>query len=118
MNSGVPSFPADPIAKVVLNRMPEGLVASPDVLSEFLDPPQLRGQWFTADAWQQTSELLRVDNGISPEEYGKAINTFATIQDNLQGWASDRPDMGTNGYAATLGSDMRAAGNKAWTGIR
>jgi hypothetical protein len=111
------TFPFDRIASTVLDVVPGGLVASPAVLSEFLDPPDARGAWFCNAAWQQASLLLRKDDGITADEYQDLIARFNRIQDALIRWTELRPDM-TKGYAETLPDNMRRAGASAWTDIR
>jgi hypothetical protein len=86
--------------------MPDGLVASRAVLTEFLDPPDERGDWFSNEAWQQASLLLRDDGAITDEEYTDMIVHFNRLQDALIAWAKARPDM-SKGYAETLSDGDR-----------
>jgi hypothetical protein len=111
------TFPLDRVASTVLDVVPGGLVASPAVLSEFLDPPDARGAWFCNETWQEASLLLRDDAEITFEEYQDLIARFNRIQDALIRWTELRPDM-TKGYAETLPDNMRRAGASAWTDIR
>ncbi len=111
------AFPFDRVASTVLDVVPDNLVAGPEVLSEFLDPPDQRGDWFSNEAWQEASTLLRDDDAITAGEYQDLIARFNRIQDALIRWTELRPDM-SKGYAETLSNDMRRAGAGAWTEIR
>jgi hypothetical protein len=110
------SFPFDRVASTLLEAVPDGLVASPAVLSEFLDPPP-RGEWFCNLAWERAAVLLRYDAAITAEEYQDLIRRFSEIEAALVRWTELRQDM-SNGYADTLSETMRSAGATAFTEIR
>jgi len=117
-NAPAPSFPFDQNARVVLESMPDGLVPSESVMTEFLDPPQDRGDWFAYKAWLQAARQLEADTGISGTEYTDMIDRFTKIMDGFVTWAEKRPDLGSLGYATDIPDVMRKAGADAWGRIR
>ena len=111
------TFPYDQTAATALSGGPEGLVASPLVLNEFLNPPDMRGDWFCNKVWQETSLVLQKDPSITGVEYIDLTGRVNRMQDALVRWTELRPDM-TKGYADTIPADMRKAGAEAWTEAR
>src|SRR4029077_12146349 len=83
-------FPFDRLASTVLGDAPDGLVASPAVLNEFLEPPGDRGAWFANKVWQQAWPFLEGDEAITPDEYKDVMARFNRIQDALIRWTELR----------------------------
>jgi hypothetical protein len=118
VDTGNTSFPFDRVASRVLEAAPEGLVASPAVLNEFLDPPDARGDWFCNVVYQKVLLELRFEAAVTSDEYQDLIGRFNTIQDALIAWtvAREGQDM-SKGYAATIPDGMRKVGAGAWTAV-
>jgi len=97
--------------------LPDGLVAGRSVLSQFLDPPDERADWFSNKAWQQTAEQLLGDPAITDEEFTDLKVYFNRAQDALMRWTKARPDM-SKGYAETLSDEQRATMSYALRFVR
>ena len=77
MTTPNPSFPFDPTAAEALTHVPNGLVASADVLAEFLQPPPDQLEWFCQRAWAQAWVVIREDPAVTDQEKMRAKSLYA-----------------------------------------